>query len=140
MVHFLQIAVILVSLISSIKARNGCRQCVGAKAITFKPYVTRDQAEQYVKASFGDCATGNDYTYLGVNSVTDTCQPGTNPVECKTWMVGFNVWRYCGNGPSVILNKFDVCSDGWCVVSDKLKLECSKSVECDNKCTLNLCE
>lgn len=131
---------------------NGCRQCTGTKIIIFNNPVSEDQAMEFFKTSLGNCATGDDYdAYRGV---AEGCQlpcvrpvvgPRTTscaqfgPVRCPKWTFTLKMWRYCGNGGSVTLNKSDHCSAGVCAISDNLRLVCTRSVRCLGDCNCAEC-
>lgn len=135
-------------------SHNSCRQCMGNQAITFKTRVSQDSATSFFKASLGSCATGNDY-YVQLVEPSDClipcvveaidnnkrryCQKFGEKV-CLTYKFNIRVWRYCGNGGSVTLNKGAHCSiQGFCVASDSLSLSCNRSVQCRGDCTCSNC-
>lgn len=158
--------ILVLFLVSFGYGRNGCRQCTGEKAVTIMDYVTEAQALLYVRASFGNCATGNEYEFTG--SVHNNCEtrclknprnpsaPCSYPKEplCKNWVFSMTIWRYCGNGGEVYLRKVDQgsfdprvhrprpnypCFNGLCAYQDDLHLECTKSVDCHGKCDCPAC-
>lgn len=116
---------------------KSCRQCSGAERITFNTYVSYDQSLAFFRTSLGGCATGNDYLVL-VSYFSD-CMSHTGPPLCKYWVYVVKIWRYCGNGGRVSLDKGIHCSDNLCAIYDNLSLSCTKSVECRGECTCAQC-
>lgn len=123
-------------------SRNGCRQCEGFETIWFRNKASLADATAYMRASLGNCATGNDYSILlAVGTVCDDCV-GRCPDDkliCYRWWFDLRIWRYCGNGARLMLDKRSFCNNGLCSFKDFLSLECLKSVECRGDCKCRTC-
>lgn len=118
-------------------AHNGCRQCSGVLRLTFDSYVPRAVAEKLVGPRLGTCATGNEYAIDRVSNPAGACSG--NSGNCNYWNFDVTVWRYCSNGPIVDRILANPCVDGICSSSNKLNMNCHKSVDCHSKCTVSDC-
>lgn len=137
MLQLLKIALVcLALLICPAVTRNGCRQCTGDHILNFKDFVNIGQVKTFVYATLGKCATGNNYEVKGWNSWD--CQVG-DITSCRTWMINYQIWRYCGNGGKVFLDNGLRCIGDLCVLDDRLRLLCHKSVDCVGNCNCSEC-
>lgn len=150
---FNAVILLLISLLScSSVAKNGCRQCTGFKTISFGVYTSQSAAFAYFRASLGNCATGDDYQLIRVETVDCIRHCDNAAVEghhtfcgrysdysCKHWTFILKAWRYCGNGPSVNFSVDNNCIGSKCALSESLSLVCSRSVECKGTCDCGLC-
>lgn len=136
--------------LDQVSARNGCRQCTGVQRITFKTGLLKSDALKFFNGSFLPCATGNNYQLDGVTG-TD-CElrcideyPGLVPrcvlygLFCKVWSINMRVWRYCGNGGSVHLERGSHALKEITSETDTLSLTCTKSVQCQWNCHCDQC-
>lgn len=134
MVSFLRVAIAFWGLtVSSVFARNGCRQCSGIFLKVFASAVTEGQARDYLKSKLSNCATGDQYAVTKV--VQNTCTGNT----CKVWNLSIDVYRYCGNGPTVGYSLNPYCKFGKCFYGEVLQLQCTKSVDCAATCHCEQC-
>lgn len=114
-------------------ADNSCRQCSGQILMIFASYLSEAQATQFLKTSLGSCATGNDYVLL---------KPGSNDCmgnRCKDWFFSIVAWRYCGNGPKVVIKKDNHGIGDVLAYQDYMTLVCTKSVRCHGDCNCAQC-
>lgn len=118
-------------LVGNVVARNGCRQCTGAYRLVFDTYVTECEARDYLEKQLSGCATGGQYEVTGIR--VGVCTQ-TTEITCRSWDFDLKVFRYCGNGPTVIRTKKWMCATGYCFYGEHLKLQCTKSVDCASKC------
>lgn len=138
MLSFFKIALVFISLYATVNAgAKSCRQCTGTQYIDFKTYVTLEDVAEYLDKSLGPCATGMEFGVTGYYNTASTCLPNTQ--KCKSWHVGLNVWRYCGNGGTVSKSRPGFCNGGICAFNDNLNLKCTQSVECHSGCDLPNC-
>lgn len=136
MANFLRFAALFVSLLVSVAfAANSCRQCSGVYAFTLDAAITGAAAKDYFVRKLGACATGAQYLIKRV--VNQDC---TVPDTCKFWRFEIDVYRYCGNGGSVVRARDYKCgTTNGCVYGDYLLLTCTKSVACAGQCDCNEC-
>lgn len=123
----------------SVSGRKGCRACNDCE-VRFSSggtFVTKDAAQDAVKAQLGNCATGAQYSWPGIYSGTalGNCDE-QNPELCVRWhATNMTIWRLCGNGGSYT-------SD--CLRTGKTATiisctSCYDSVECATDCSCNYC-
>lgn len=134
MVNFLRLVFFLLAArVAHAIAHNSCRQCNGLHKFLFTSYVTPDAAKSFLKASIGSCATGAELDIASYT--TDVCQGDA----CKYYYFTINVWRYCGNGGSVIIKRKSHCIAGVCNEGEYLGLTCTQSVVCHGDCNCAQC-
>lgn len=112
---------------------KSCRQCTGDYLLILNDYATEAQARSFIKTSLGGCVTGGEYELI---------HPGSNDClrgACKVWFFNINAWRYCGNGPTVVLKKDNHGSGGMLALKDYLSLSCTESVVCHGNCNCAEC-
>lgn len=125
-------------LVSGTVARNSCRQCTGTYTMDFVEFRSYSDVQKYLQEVLGICATGRQFEITST-SVSDCFTGSTSIAVCKTWILGVRVWRFCGNGPTVYLNRQNICSTLYCTSTEVLNLKCTKSVGCANRCNSKLC-
>lgn len=130
--------VLLWALSSRAAARNGCRRCTGFYNFIFDYFVEEAQAKDHLAVRFGNCATGDQYWIKNV--VLSDCDETSSFRRCRSWWFDLVVYRYCGNGGSVVRPRKRICdTNGRCMFYDYLELLCDKSVECAGKCDFKEC-
>lgn len=127
--------------------RNSCRQCQGVQRLSFDYYTREDVATNFWKASIGNCATGAELDVIGklntdcrgycVEWSDDECVKFID--ICKNWFFTLKIWRYCGNGGSVNMNKGKHCINNICATQDNFSFSCSHSVDCHGDCHCDQC-
>lgn len=138
MVNILLVAVLIFStIVGSVTARNGCRQCTGILTYNLTGYITEKQARDELVNSLGTCGTGHQYIITSVKS--DGCLT-SDLNRCRKWDFGLTIYRYCGNGGGVNRGRNVIC-DGSprCFYGEYLQLICTHSVECVGKCDCTEC-
>lgn len=140
MLNVVKAIFVLVSIFAGLAVsipHNSCRQCFGVYGATFNKAVNQAQALAFLKTSMGDCSTGKEYDF---NFSQNTgCQDRSANPACYAWEFKVNLWRYCGNGAVVILDKKNHCIGGLCANTEGLNVQCSKSVECHGNCNVVQC-
>lgn len=137
MISILRILLAVTSLlVSSVVARNSCRQCEGELSIRFKEYMTHDEAAKYILTSLNSCATNNEFQITGYRNPFDYCNMESNPLRCQLFTFNIKAWRYCNNGGTVSWSKGRVCIFGSniCTAAVDLNMKCTKSVDCHGTC------
>lgn len=138
-IHFL--ILIFVGLV--LGGEDSCRQCQGTQSIAFDTYTSPAAAEQFFRFSIGYCATGEDYWIDLVEKKDCTIQytkgSTLGSFVCLNYVFHIRVWRYCGNGGTVELPKFDHCQGKLCASTDNLNMKCHKSVHCRSDCNCDAC-
>lgn len=130
--------IVLVLLGRQVRAINGCRQCTGLKKMKFVDYLEHPEAVYLAVTSLKGCATGNVFVFKNVQAIkTSGCTFDGD--SCKEWWFDMDIWRYCGNGKKVLLNKGYYCIANFCVETDNMELTCTKSVKCDGDCNCKDC-
>lgn len=142
--------ILLLLLAGLTTGKNSCRQCIGAQRITFETHISLDLATTFFKRSIGNCATGGELEIHRVEKY-DCRAPCisempngdcgvSGPSICTEYNFKIRVWRYCGNGGSLVLNKGTHCIDNECARTDDLGLTCYLSVGCKGKCDCKNCK
>lgn len=148
MLYFNKVAFILFTVFAShVASKDGCRQCTGFSTLSFTDYISEAQAWTFLKNSIGTCATGSDVEVT--RSVPIDCKSscagednlciGPGVLICRSWVFHLTVWRFCGNGGSVSLNKGSVCDGQICATTNYLGMDCHKSVVCKSRCNCANC-
>lgn len=129
--------------------RRGCRQCYGTHEVSFSAPGVKENAMAFMRNSIINCATGGDYDMLTIrgeecetlcrtfNSQLQCVEPGA--LACKRWVANLKVWRYCGNGGSLVFNRAPHTWAGLTSYEDTLDLTCYASVYCIGKCNCDHC-
>lgn len=140
MLSVIRLTFILLSLFAGRSAAyNGCRQCYGSLEVNFQTQVTQAQATNFMSSNLEGCATGNQIAILGYSNPTNDCAVGASPPRCKIWNISMRVWRYCGNGGVLKVNKVLQCFNNICSNFLNLDMTCTKSVGCIGKCDAAAC-
>lgn len=137
------IILVFATLINCTVARNGCRQCIGNSIVSFDRYISRDLFKYYLSGTLEPCITGKQYEvvlWTGSDCDVKNCKrPECEMPDCKTWKASYQMWRYCGNGSQVFLDKKNQCVGTLCASDDRLRLKCNKSVDCVGTCECRDC-
>lgn len=144
---------VLALLLNLTSGKNSCRQCTGVMNYEFNNFISVDDALEFLKTSIGDCTTGQILDLTTAHAGPADCQyrcrpgetgpqclePGATIAKCKYWYFNLTVYRYCGNGGSVKLEKGEHCAAGLCAIKESLTLTCTKSVGCVGNCNCAQC-
>lgn len=132
-------ALMFISILASrAVARHGCRRCTGIYSFYLDDFLTESQARIHLKESLGTCATGSEFWTQSLDS--NTCDETSRDYRCKYWSFKIMVFRYCGNGGSVLRALQKVCGDEiGCFFRDYLSLICTQSVKCAGNCDCVKC-
>lgn len=128
---------------SVMAGKKSCRQCSGLLELKFDSYASEALARDATRRFISACATGNQFEITGVN--TEGLCGGLDTIICKHWVIKLTIWRYCGNGGTVLKAKQGtpkvLTCDGnvACTANSVLTMSCHKSVECAGDCILSQC-
>lgn len=150
MFNVAQVVTLLALFSGEAVAKRGCRQCKGTHHAVFTGYAGESEALAFFRNSLGKCATGGDYEILDIvpKSCVDPCPESIRREKncvnrgtdmCMEYILYYTVWRFCGNGPSVFINRGNHCSAGLCSSTDILSLTCNLSVGCNEECDCKKC-
>lgn len=118
-------------------ASNSCRQCFGEAVISFKTFISEDDASTFVQKQINQCATGGEFGFEPTRQIG--CKYFGDTKKCISYIYKISAWRYCGNGGSVYVDWSGRYAYSVQALSAQMDLHCKQSVRCHGDCKCSEC-